>query len=133
MQTTTIKATDENFACVNEFIHGFIPQDCDFKTLNQIDLAVEEIYINISHYAYSGAIGDVEISCGIENDMLTIIFKDSGKHFDPLARPDPDITLSAEERDIGGLGIYLTKKFMDKVDYEYNGEMNIMKIQKRIR
>ena len=64
--------------------------------------------------------------------MLTVIFRDSGKSFDPLAKKDPDITMSAEERDIGGLGIFLTKKFMDSVTYEYTDGRNVLTISKNL-
>ena len=129
-----IKACDKSMQAVNDFIHSMLPASCDEMLLNQIDLAVEEIFINIAHY--SGA-AEALVSCGyhISGDgsgTLRVAFKDGGKPFNPLARPDPDITLNAEERKIGGLGIYLTKKFMDSVEYEYVDEMNILKITKKI-
>ena len=129
-----IKACDESMQAVNDFIHSMLPSSCDEMLLNQIDLAVEEIFINIAHY--SGA-AEALVSCGyhISGDgsgILMVAFKDDGKPFNPLARPDPDITLNAEERKIGGLGIYLTKKFMDSVEYEYVDGMNILKITKKI-
>ena len=102
--------------------------------LNQIDLAVEEIFVNIAHYSGSK---DAEIACayhigGDGSGVLTVVFKDRGKPFNPLAKADPDLTLSAEERNIGGLGIFLTKKFMDSVEYEFIDNMNILKISKQI-
>ena len=132
-----VKATDESIQAVNDFIHSMIPSDCDDMILNQIDLAVEEIFVNIAHY--SGA-ADAEISCSFTTDeqsengsgVLEVSFSDSGVPFNPLAKPDPDITLSAEERDIGGLGIFLTKKFMDSVEYEYSDGKNKLTISKRI-
>lgn len=129
-----IKACDESMQAVNDFIHSMLPSDCSEMLLNQIDLAVEEIFINIAHY--SGA-AEALVSCGyhISGDgsgTLMVAFKDGGKPFNPLARPDPDITLNAEERKIGGLGIYLTKKFMDSVEYEFVGGMNVLKISKKI-
>ncbi len=134
MQSKLLAATDENMATVNDFIHSFLPEHCPFKVLNQIDLAVEEIYINIAHYAYKPNVGSVEITCDTHNGdseyTILIIFKDSGKPFNPLERQDPDITLSAEERNIGGLGIYLTKQFMDEVKYEYKDGFNILSIKK---
>lgn len=129
-----IKACDESMQAVNDFIHSMLPSDCNEMLLNQIYLAVEEIFINIAHY--SGA-AEALVSCGyyISGDgsgTLRVAFKDGGKPFNPLARPDPDITLNAEERKIGGLGIYLTKKFMDSVEYEFVDGMNILKITKKI-
>ena len=129
-----IKASDESMQAVNDFIHSMLPENCDEMILNQIDLAVEEIFVNIAHYSGSE---EAEISCGYHiggdgSSVLTMIFKDRGKPFNPLAKPDPDLTLSAEERNIGGLGIFLTKKFMDSVEYEFIDNMNILKISKQI-
>ena len=129
-----IKASDESMDKVNDFIHSMLPAGCDDMLLNQIDLAVEEIFVNIAHY--SGA-EEALIECsyhvgGDGSGLLTVAFKDSGKPFNPLAREDPDITLSAEERGIGGLGIFLTKKFMDSVEYEFADGKNILKITKKI-
>ena len=134
MKELKIKASDKSIQAVNDFIHSMLPSGVDDMLLNQIDLAVEEIFVNIAHY--SGA-DEAEILCGyhVGGDgcgVLTVVFKDSGKPFDPLAKPDPDITLSAEERNIGGLGIFLTKKFMDSVEYEYSGGKNCLKIKKGI-
>ena len=132
MATTTLAATDENMEAVNDFIHAQLPEDCAQGVLYQIDLAVEEIYVNIAHYAYAPAQGTVEILCTVDEGILTVRFKDSGKSFDPIAKPDPDITLSAEERQIGGLGIFLTKKFMDSVSYEYADGHNVLTFTKTL-
>lgn len=129
-----IKASDESMQAVNDFIHSVLPAGCDDMLLNQIDLAVEEIFVNIAHY--SGA-AEAEIFAGYHvagdgSGLLTMIFKDGGKPFNPLERADPDLTLSAEERSIGGLGIFLTKKFMDSVEYDFADGLNILKIVKKI-
>ena len=124
-----VKANDESMQTVNDFIHSILPSACDEMILNQIDLAVEEIFVNIAHY--SGA-DEAIINCSFENDKLEVTFSDSGVPFNPLAKPDPDITLNAEEREIGGLGIYLTKKFMDTVSYEYKDGMNCLRIIKSV-
>ena len=134
-QKKTFTATDENMSSVNEFIHAMLPENTSFGTQNQLDLAVEELYVNIAHYAYAPGTGDVEIECELsedgENKVLRVTFMDKGTPFDPLAKKDPDITLSAEERGIGGLGIFLTKKFMDSVEYEYK-DANILTIKKTL-
>ena len=134
MKQLKVKATDESMEAVNNFVHSVLPPKCDELAINQIDLAVEEIFVNIAHYSGSE---DAEILCdfeygGDDRGVLEITFIDSGKPFDPLAKPDPDITLSAEERNIGGLGIFLTKKFMDSVEYEYKDGQNILTLRKRI-
>ena len=133
-KTLTVKASDQNLAAVNDFIHSLLPAACDDMLLNQIDLAVEEIFVNIAHYSGSA---EAEVSCsyhiaGDGKGTLTMIFKDGGKPFNPLAKPDPDLTLSAEERSIGGLGIFLTKKFMDSVEYEFKDGMNCLTITKTL-
>lgn len=129
-----IKASDESMQAVNDFVHSMLPANCDLMLLNQIDLAVEEIFVNIAHY--SGA-AEAEIICdfkvaGDGSGVLSVAFKDGGKPFNPLERADPDLSLSAEERSIGGLGIFLTKKFMDSVEYEFAGGMNCLKIKKTL-
>lgn len=129
-----IKASDESMQAVNDFIHSLMPETVDEIILNQIDLAVEEIFVNIAHY--SGA-EDAELLCSYEADengeaVLEVTFADKGTPFNPLEKADPDITLSAEERDIGGLGIFLTKKFMDSVEYAYKDEKNNLTIRKKV-
>lgn len=132
MKELKITADDKNMDKVNDFIHSCLPEDCTPVLLNKIDLAVEEIFVNIAHYAYSPDIGDAWISASFCDNVLTIIFKDNGKEFNPIAKKDPDITLNAEDRNIGGLGIFLTKKFMDSVDYEYKDNQNILTIKKSL-
>ena len=132
MKELKITAEDRNMERVNDFIHSCLPSDCTPILMNKIDLAIEEIFVNIAHYAYNPKVGETWISASFTDNVLTVIFKDKGKPFNPIAKEDPDITLSAEERDIGGLGIFLTKKFMDSVDYEYKDEHNILTIRKKI-
>lgn len=125
-----VKANDESMQAVNDFIHSLLPESCDEMLLNQIDLAVEEIFINIAHYSGSD---QAIIKAEFTDNVLEITFIDKGRPFNPLARPDPDITLKAEEREIGGLGIFLTKKFMDSVSYEYKEGMNCLRIIKAMQ
>ena len=133
----TIPADDKQLETVLDFIHQLLPSDCETDLMYKIDVAAEEIFVNIAHYAYKdklpeGETGTVWLSCTMENDLLTMIYRDKGIPFNPLARPDPDITLSAQDRSIGGLGIYLTKKYMDKVEYKYEGDENILSMKKMI-
>ena len=132
----TIQADDKELERVLDFIHQQLPSDCETDLLYKIDLAAEEIFVNIAHYAYKDKLleegGSVWLNCSMENDTLTMIFKDTGIPFNPLAKADPDITLSAEERKIGGLGIFLTKKYMDSIDYKYEDGANILTMKKTI-
>ena len=132
MHEMKITADDKNMEKVNEFIHSCLPSDCTDIVINKIDLAVEEIFVNIAHYAYNPTVGEAWITASFVDNVLTVVFKDNGKEFNPIAKEDPDITLSAEERDVGGLGIFLTKKFMDSVDYEYKNGQNVLTIRKKI-
>lgn len=108
--------------------------ECPMKIQMQIDLSVEEIFVNIASYAYGEEGGDVCISAVVTPDPkeITITFTDSGVKYDPIARENPDVTLPAEEREIGGLGIFLTKKSMDELEYEYADGKNILKMKKKL-
>ena len=108
--------------------------DCPLKTRMQIAVAAEEIYVNIASYAYAPGTGtaDIRLMAAGEPTTVTISFSDAGKPFDPLQKEDPDITLSAEERDIGGLGIFMTKKIMDEVKYAYRDGKNILTMIKKL-
>jgi anti-sigma regulatory factor (Ser/Thr protein kinase) len=133
----TITADDKNLETVLDFIHRQLPHGCETDLLYKIDLAAEEIFVNIAHYAYkdklpAGESGQAWLTCTYENELLTIIFRDQGVPFNPLDRADPDITLSAEDRRIGGLGIFLTKKYMDSVEYKYENGENILTMKKMI-
>jgi len=105
------------------------------KAQMQIDLAVEEIFVNIASYAYAPGTGPATIRVGLTDDGSVFVIEliDQGVPYNPLAKEDPDITLSAEERKIGGLGILLTKKSMDDVQYEYANGSNILTLRKSIR
>lgn len=129
-------ATQEQLGPVQAFIAEQMERySCPSKVKFQLDVAVEEIFINIAHYAYCpGQTGEATVRCCVGGDPLqvTIQFLDNGKPFNPLAKQDADTTLSAEERGIGGLGILMVKKSMDAVDYTYEDGKNILTIQKSI-
>ena len=99
----------------------------------KLELIAEEILVNIASYAYGEAQGDVEIECGVENGLFTVRFKDGGVPYDPLKRPDPDITASAADRPIGGLGVYLVKECADSVGYAYEDGKNILTVGMRLQ
>lgn len=136
MKNIKVPALPEQLERVLDFINAELEEcNCDMKTQLQIDIAAEEIYVNIAHYAYSGADGETEISCGMPDTgtrLFHIIFEDSGIPYNPLAKPDPDITLSAEQRKIGGLGIYMVKKSMDDVIYTHQDGKNRLTLIKHI-
>jgi len=100
----------------------------------QIDIAIDELFGNIAQYAYNPEVGPATVRVEVQEDPIAVIitFIDNGMPYDPLAKEDPDVTLSAEERGIGGLGIYMVKKTMDDVTYEYKNGQNILKIKKNI-
>ena len=130
-----IQAVTENLQTVLDFVDGHLEKTgVSMKVQMQIDVAVEEIFVNIAYYAYSPDIGTAVIQVEADNDknQISITFVDTGKPYNPLEKPDPDVTLSAAERDIGGLGIYMVKKSMDDMNYEYKDRQNILKITKRL-
>ena len=100
----------------------------------QIDIAVEEIFVNIASYAYPNGDGTATISVSESTSptAIRITFVDSGIPYNPLAKEDPDITLGAEEREIGGLGIFMVKKSMDDVNYEYTHGHNRLTLVKNL-
>lgn len=104
------------------------------KTIMQIDIAVDEIFGNIANYAYAPDVGEAEVTIDVEQDppCAVIRFTDKGRPFDPLKKPDPDVTLGVEEREIGGLGIYMVKKSMDEVSYAYEDGRNVLTMRKRL-
>jgi len=139
MKEMTLKANVDNLSKVMEFIDGELERaDCNMKSQMQIEVAVEEIFVNIANYAYGDVQGDVVITIDItdsddgQGQKAVISFADKGIAYDPLKKEDPDVTLSAEERSIGGLGIFLVKKSMDNVSYEYTDGQNILRIEKNL-
>ena len=104
--------------------------DCPMKAVMQIDIAAEELFVNIARYAYGDKQGKMQLIISGTEKSVTLQFKDSGTPFNPLAKEDPDINMNAEDRQIGGLGIYMVKKSMDNVEYEYKDGQNILSITK---
>ena len=103
------------------------------KEIKQVILVAEEIFINIAKYAYKDIIGNCNIKIHVDNNnILECIFEDSGTQFNPLEKKDPKLNVSAQERNIGGLGIYMSKNIMDNIEYEYKNNKNILKITKKM-
>ena len=130
-----IEANTANLQNVLDFVASHLEAaDCPMKSKMQLDLAVEEIFVNIANYAYAPGSGKATVRVEVSKDpvAVTITFVDKGIPYDPLKKADPDVTLSAEERQIGGLGIFLTKKIMDDVSYEYKNGQNILTMKKKL-
>ena len=132
MSEITLSATDENLDAVIDFLSGELEAlDCPMRTITQVAVAAEEIYVNVAHYAYAPNVGDVTVRFDGQPGEARITFVDSGVPYDPLAKPDPDVTLTAEERGIGGLGIFMVKKSMDEVFYSGADGKNAFTMVKR--
>ena len=135
MTNKVFKAKTEALSDVLGFVDLMLEKyECPMKLQTAICVAIEEVFVNVARYAYGDGEGDVEFGIGFNKENNAVIFRmtDAGVPFDPLKKPDPDITLSAEERDIGGLGIFITKKTMDKVEYVYENGKNILTMIKKI-
>ena len=104
------------------------------KIQTAVCVAIEEVFVNVAHYAYPQGEGDMSLCIAFDEQSRAITFcmTDKGVPFDPLAKPDPDITLSAEEREIGGLGIFIAKKTMDSITYAYENGENVLTMIKKI-
>ena len=135
MKELTIAATVENIETVTDFVNEQLEAlGCPMKAQIQIDVAIDELFGNIAHYAYNPDVGSATVQVEVTEEPLAVIvtFIDGGVPYDPLKGADPDITLSAEERQLGGLGIYMVKKSMDEITYEYKDGKNILSIKKKL-
>lgn len=135
MKELTIDATVDNITKVTAFVDEQLEElGCPMKAQMQIDIAIDELFGNIAHYAYNPDVGPATVRVEVVKEPMAVIitFIDNGVQYDPLAKADPDTTLSAEEREIGGLGIYMVKKSMDEITYEYKNGQNILRIKKHI-
>ncbi len=131
----TLPATIENVEKVTNFVNEELEKiKCPPKAKAEIDIAIDELFSNIANYAYNPEIGKATVKFEVQDNPQAVIitFMDNGKPFDPLLKADPNIKLAVEERDIGGLGIFMVKKSMDSVEYEYKDNHNILKIKKHI-
>lgn len=135
MKELDITAVLENLDTVLQFVDTHLEQaDCSPKIQMQIDLAVEEIFVNIANYAYHPETGPATVRVEVRPDgsAVTITFIDHGVPFDPLAKEDPDVTLPSEQRKVGGLGVFLVKQNMDDIQYEYLNGSNILTLKKEL-
>ena len=134
MAEITVVATLDNLNTVLAFVDKQLEQaGCPLKLMTQVDLAVEEIFVNIARYAYHPDVGEARVRCEAGGDPFQIIvgFADRGRPYNPLDRQDPDVTLDAQRRQIGGLGIFMAKKLMDDIQYEYRDGKNILTLRKK--
>ena len=126
----SIRATPEleSIPLVCEFLEEVLQNHgAPMKTIMQINIVADEIFSNIARYSGAAA---AQVDCEIMDGRVVISFMDDGKPYDPTEQPEPDVTLSAAEREIGGLGIFMVKKSMDRVSYEHVGGRNILTIEK---
>ena len=133
MKQIKVKADTAELDNVLSFADAILEElGCSVKAQMQIDIAIEEIFVNIAHYAYPESEGEavIYVEPGENGSSVTITFEDEGIQYDPLKNEDPDITLSADDRPIGGLGIFMVKKSMDEVSYEYKDGKNRLTIKK---
>jgi len=130
MKQITVPAHIDGLYTVLEFIDGLLKEaGMDESSRSNITVSAEEVFVNI--VSYSGS-GEAEIRAEIADNKLTLEFRDTGTPYNPLAQKDPDISLPAEERGIGGLGIYMVKNMMDSVSYKYEDKTNILTLEKNL-
>lgn len=135
MKEITVDATIDNVQTITDFVDERLEEmNCPVKAQMQIDIVIDELCSNVARYAYSDRTGKVTVSVDTVDKPMKVwlTFTDEGVPYNPLAKEDPDITLSAEERKLGGLGIYMVKKMMDEFCYEYKDGKNIVTVCKVI-
>ena len=135
MTYKTFPAKTEALSDVLGFVEQMLDSfECPIKIQVALCVAIEEVFINVAHYAYGEGEGNMSLGIGFDEESRAITFRmtDKGIPFDPLKKPDPDISLSADEREIGGLGIFITKKTMDSLTYTYENNENILTMIKKI-
>ena len=135
MKSITVEAQIQNVEKVTEFVNTVLEENnCPLKIQMQLDVAIDEIFGNIAYYAYKNGSGNATIQIEMEDNppKITLIFIDQGIPYNPLENKDPDITLDIEDREIGGLGIFLVKKTMDELSYKYADGQNILTLKKEL-
>ena len=133
MEQLIVKATIENLSTVTDFIIESLEEmNCKPKIIMQMELVIEELFVNVANYAYKPRVGSCTVQKEIEENprAISITFIDSGMPYNPLEHEDPDTSLGVEEREIGGLGIFLVKKNVDNISYEYKDGQNVLRLRK---
>ena len=134
MKNLTVIANTNQLDTILEFVDNELESwDCTLKFKMQIAIAVEEIFVNIANYAYNPQDGEAKVYCDADpiNQCITIKFQDNGKPYNPLEKNDPNITLGSDDREIGGLGIFMVKNIVDYINYEYIDGKNMLTISKK--
>lgn len=135
MKELSIDATVENIERVTAFVDAELEAlGCPMKAQAQIDIAIDELFSNIARYAYNPEVGPASVRVEVAEAPLRVVitFIDKGVPYDPLQMKDPDLNAPLEEREAGGFGIYLVKKSMDEIAYEYKDGQNILCIKKKL-
>ena len=133
METITVAANVDNLQQITDFATEKLEfHDCPLKASMQLELVIEEVFVNIASYAYDNDGGDAIFCVDFEENPTAVVltFIDSGKPYNPLEKPDPDTTLGVDEREIGGLGIFLVKNNVDEISYERTDDKNILRMKK---
>ncbi len=135
MKEITVDAVQTNIDTVTEFVQEILEEEnCSPKVSTQISVLIDELFGNIAAYAYGNEKGTVTVQAEVRNEReLLLVFRDQGNPYNPLEKPDPDITLSAAERESGGLGIYLAKNLADEMTYRYEEGQNVLTVRKHLR
>ena len=132
MDEITVEAVIDNLERVTVFVDSRLEAlDCPADAQFQIEVAMEELFTNIANYAYAPGTGSVTVRAEGEPRTIALTFIDSGVPYDPLAKEDPDLTLSLEERPIGGLGVYMARQCMDEMIYRREDGRNVTTIRKK--
>ena len=133
MKELTVAARLENSETVTAFVDLFLKEiGCPLKTQIKLDIAADEIFSNISRCAYPEREGTVTICMEHKDGTVELVFRDGGIPYDPVSAVPPDLSLSADDRPIGGLGIHIVKKMMDSVSYRYENGQNILTLRKKL-
>ena len=130
-----VQATVENMTVVSRFLDELLSStSCSARARMQLELAVEELFVNIATHAYGARIGQVTLCGGISDTPPSawIRFSDAGTPYNPLERDDPDTDMALAERDVGKMGVFLAKNSVDDMHYEYRDGKNILTIGKKL-
>lgn len=130
----SFEAKVDNLHLVLEFLESELEKnECNMKTSTSLAIAIEELFVNVASYAYPNGNGNATLKLDFVDNDVIITLADSGIEFNLLEKEDPDISLKAEDRQIGGLGIYMVKKTMDDIKYSRDNNQNILVMRKRIK